>query len=309
MAAPYLFILVPSPSRVSLFAPFLWQNRDIPSTSSPPPPLLLSPHTNKAQLRAAREGRLGAGGQTEEEEKEAGTGEAKHPSHFSERTSCLSRRKFLWRGTGLRKGNLLPPEKVAARSGEVRGEQCGRQRGPGAAPHACAAPGRPYSRPKTLLAPLPPAGPAPLPRRAAAGAAVGAVGGKSQKAQEDSALSTDPCGHHRSHTVPFVCSWMNRHCKAVLTFGEGWLFIGPIKLYTEEDLILYPFTGCICLLPPKLISEDGDKALSHLKKLSAFVLGSLCYRLWVRGERSLIHLVTFHTSAINHVLPLLDFTG
>lgn len=205
----------------------------------PPPPLLLSPHTNKAQLRAAREGRLGAGGQTEEEEKEAGTGEAKHPSHFSERTSCLSRRKFLWRGTGLRKGNLLPPEKVAARSGEVRGEQCGRQRGPGAAPHACAAPGRPYSRPKALLAPLPPAGPAPLPRRAAAGAAVGAVGGKSQKAQEGSALSTDPCGHHRSHTVPFVCSWMNRHCKAVLTFGEGWLFIGPIKLYTEEDLILY----------------------------------------------------------------------
>lgn len=102
---------------------------------------------------------------------------------------------------------------------------------------------------------------------------------------------------------------MNHHCKAVLTFGEGWLFIGPIKLYTEEDLILYPFTGCICLLPPKLISEDGDKALSHLKKLSAFVLGSLCYRLWVRGERSLIHLVTFHTSAIKHVLPLLDFTG
>lgn len=155
MAAPYLFILVPSPSRVSLFAPFLWQNRDIPSTSSPPPPLLLSPHTNKAQLRAAREGRLGAGGQTEEEEKEAGTGEAKHPSHFSERTSCLSRRKFLWRGTGLRKGNLLPPEKVAAGSGEVRGEQCGRQRGPGAALQPPQGPPRPAapSRTRTFTAP------------------------------------------------------------------------------------------------------------------------------------------------------------
>lgn len=174
MAAPYLFILVPSPSRVSLFAPFLWQNRDIPSTSSPPPPPF-SPHTNKALLRAAREGRLEAGGQTEEEEekeKEAGTGEAKHPSHFSERTSCLSHRKFPWRGTGLRKGNPLPPEKVAARSGEVRGEQCGRQRGPRAVLHACAAPALPYSRSSALLAPLPPARPAPLLCRAAAGAAV-----------------------------------------------------------------------------------------------------------------------------------------
>lgn len=81
--------------------------------------------------------------------------------------------------------------------------------------------------------------------------------------------------------------------------------MGPIKLCTE-DLILYPFTSCICFLPPKLISEDGEKVLSKTKRFCA------CLSLLPpvgKGRKNPNCQVTFHTLTINHVSPLLDFTG
>lgn len=56
-AAPYLFILVPSLSRRSPLALFLWQKEDIPSTSRVPP--VFSPHT---KCNSEQNGRRSTGG-------------------------------------------------------------------------------------------------------------------------------------------------------------------------------------------------------------------------------------------------------
>lgn len=43
-----------------------------------------------------------------------------------------------------------------------------------------------------------------------------------------------------------------------------------LKCYTTG--LLYPFIGCICLLPLKLVSVDGDKVLSCLETERSFLL-------------------------------------